>query len=74
MFKFLIKPKPKIKIKKLIQDNELVIKSMDTEFKLEADLSKDVSMKASVKVDLNPQANLGLEDVKSAEVSFTKRF
>ena len=72
MFKFKIKPK--IKIKKLIQEKELEFKSLDTELKYETELSDDVTLSAQIKADLNPQIDLGLSSIKSAEIKFTKKF
>jgi len=72
MFKF--KLKPKIKLKKLIQDKELEFKSLDAEIKYETELSDDVTFKANIKADINPQVELGFSSIKSAEFSFTKKF
>ncbi len=73
MFNFKIKPK--IKVKKLIQDQELEIKSLDTTLKYETEISKDVSFNAEITTDLNYQKDINMEDrVKSAKFSFTKKF
>ena len=71
MFKF--KLKPKIKVKKLIQEGELEFKSLDAEVKYETELSDDVTFKAGIKVDINPQVELGVGSIKSAEFRFTKK-
>ena len=72
MFKF--KLKPKIKLKKFIEEKEIIFKSLDAEVKYETELSEDVTFKASIKADLNPQIELGAGSIKSAEFSFTKKF
>jgi hypothetical protein len=72
MFKF--KVKPKVKLSKLIKDKELELESLDTEVKYETQLDEDVTFKASIKADLNPQVDLGMNNIKEAEFSFTKKF
>jgi hypothetical protein len=66
MFKFKIKPK--VKLSKLLKDKDLELESLDTEIKYETELSEDVSMKANLGMDVISG------DVKSANVSFTKKF
>jgi hypothetical protein len=66
MFKFKIKPK--VKLSKLLKDKDLELESLDTEIRYETELSEDVSMKANLGMDLISG------DVKSANVSFIKKF
>lgn len=73
--KFKIKPKSKINKKKLIKDQELEIKSLETKIQFETELEDDVTFKAEATIDLNPQANMGLKDrTQKASFSFTKKF
>ena len=72
MFGF--KLKPKIKLSKLFKNKELEFKSLDAEVKYEAELSEDVISRANIKVDINPQVELGVGSIKSAKFSFTKKF
>lgn len=73
--KFKVKPKPKINNKKLIQDQELEIKSLETKFNVEKQLEDDVMFKADFTIDLNPQVDMNFKDrTKSANFSFTKKF
>lgn len=65
-FKFKIKPK--IKLAKLFKNKKLEFKSIDTELKYEAQLDDGVLMKANIVLDLN------ISKLKSAEISFTKKF
>lgn len=73
--KFKIKPKPKIDKKKLIQDQDLEIKSLETKIEIEKQLEDDVIFKAEATIDLNPQVNVGLKcRTQKASFSFTKKF
>ena len=73
--KFKIKPKPKINNKRLIQDKELEIESLETKFEVKKELEDDVTFKAEATIDLNPQVNMGLKDrTQKASFSFTKKF
>lgn len=73
--KFKIKPKPKINNKKLIQDQELEIKSLETKFSIEKQLEDDVMFKADITIDMNPQVDMNFKDrTQKANFSFTKKF
>ncbi len=73
--KFKIKPKLKINNKKLIQDQELEIKSLETKFSIEKQLEDDVMFKADITIDMNPQVDINFKDrTQTANFSFTKKF
>lgn len=74
MFKFKFNMKPKINFKKSYKDRELILKLLNTEIKCETNLSEDVTIKANIKADLNPQVEMGLDRIKEAEISFIKKF
>ena len=72
MIKF--KMKPKVVLAKLFKNKKIEFDSIDTELKYETNID-DVTFKAEVKADLNYQeSNLGLDSIKSASFSFTKKF
>lgn len=74
---FAIKPKPKIKLKKLIKDKELEIEKLPTDFVYKDTISEDDNVTVEVKttVDINWQKQYSLTDrIKNFSFKFTKRF
>ncbi len=75
--KFTIKPKPKIKLGKLLKDKELEIKELPTEIKYIDEISEkdNVIIEVKTTVDLNWQKSMTpKERLQSFMVKVTKKF
>ncbi len=73
--KFVIKPKPKLKLGKLFKDKDLQLDNLNTEIKYTENLTDDVNIDLQANVDLNWQKQESYrERCNSFYFKITKKF